>query len=47
MRTTPQHYLKIKEHTRKLLQKLKEESEKARLMLNVRKTKIMTTGILN
>jgi len=32
---------------RKLLQKLKEESEKARLMLNLKKTKVMMTGILN
>jgi len=32
---------------RKLLLKLKEESEKARLMLNLKKTKIMTTGLLN
>jgi hypothetical protein len=31
---------------RKLLKKLKEESEKARLMLNLKKTKIMTTGTL-
>jgi len=36
-----------KEDMRKLLQKLKEESEKAGLMLNRKKTKIMTTGILN
>jgi hypothetical protein len=32
---------------RKLQKKLKEESEKARLMLNLKKTKIVTTGILN
>jgi hypothetical protein len=32
---------------RKLLGKLKEESEKGGLMLNLKKTKIMTTGILN
>jgi len=32
---------------RKLLEKLKKESEKAGLMLNLKKTKIMTTGILN
>jgi hypothetical protein len=31
---------------RKLLKKIKEESEKARLMLNLKKTKIMTTGTL-
>jgi hypothetical protein len=31
---------------RKLLKKLKEESEKAGLMLNLRKTQIMTTGTL-
>ena len=36
-----------KEDMRKLLEKLKEESEKAGLMLNLKKTKIMTTGILN
>ena len=36
-----------KEYMRKLLEKLKEESEKAGLMLNLKKTKIMTTGILN
>jgi hypothetical protein len=35
-----------KENTRKLLQKLKEESEKAGLMPNLKKTKIMTTGPL-
>jgi hypothetical protein len=32
---------------KKLLKKLKEESEKAGLMLNLKKTKIMTTGTLN
>jgi hypothetical protein len=31
---------------RKLLKKLKEESEKARLMLNLKKTQIMTSGTL-
>jgi hypothetical protein len=31
---------------RKLLKKLKEESEKAGLMLNLKKTKIITTGTL-
>jgi hypothetical protein len=31
---------------RKLLKKLKEESEKAGLMLNLKKTKIMTKGPL-
>jgi hypothetical protein len=36
-----------KEDMRKLLKKLKEESEKAGLMLNLKKTKIMTTGTLN
>ena len=36
-----------KEYMRKLLEKLKEESEKAGLMLNLKKTKIMSTGILN
>jgi hypothetical protein len=36
-----------KEDMRKLLKKLKEESEKARPMLNLKKTKIMTTGTLN
>jgi len=36
-----------KEDMRRLLEKLREESEKARLMLNLKKTKIMTTGILN
>jgi hypothetical protein len=35
-----------KEEMRKLLKKLKEQSEKARLMLNLKKTKIMTTGPL-
>jgi hypothetical protein len=35
------------EDMRKLLKKLKEESEKAGLMLNLQKTKIMTTGTLN
>jgi len=34
-----------KEDMRKLLEKLKEEHEKARLMLNLKKTKIITTGI--
>jgi hypothetical protein len=32
---------------RKLLKKLKEESEKAGLTLNLKKTKIITTGTLN
>ena len=36
-----------KEGMRKLLKKLKEESEKAGLMLNLKKTKIMITGPLN
>jgi hypothetical protein len=36
-----------KEDMRKLLGKLKEECEKARMMLNLKKTKIITTGILN
>jgi hypothetical protein len=35
-----------KEDMRKLLKKIKEESEKTRLMLNLKKTKIMTTGTL-
>ena len=35
-----------KEDMRKLLKKLKEESEKAGLMLNLKKTQIMTTGTL-
>jgi pentose-5-phosphate-3-epimerase len=36
-----------KEDMEKLLKKLKEESEKAGLSLNLKKTKIMTTGTLN
>jgi len=36
-----------KEDSRKLLETLKEGIEKAGLMLNLKKTKIMTTGILN
>jgi hypothetical protein len=36
-----------KEDMKKLLKKLKEESEKAGLLLNLKKTKIMTTGTLN
>jgi hypothetical protein len=35
-----------KEDMRKLLKTLKEESEKAGLMLNLKKTKIMSTGPL-
>jgi hypothetical protein len=35
-----------KEDIRKLLKKIKEKSEKAGLMLNLKKTKIMTTGTL-
>ena len=35
-----------KEDMRKLLKKLKEESKKAGLMLNLKETKIMTTGPL-
>jgi hypothetical protein len=35
-----------KEDMRKLLKKLKEESEKAGMMLNLEKTRIMTTGPL-
>jgi hypothetical protein len=31
---------------RKLLKRIKEESEKARLLLNLKKTKTMTTGTL-
>jgi len=36
-----------KEDMEKLLKKLKEESEKAGLSLNLKKTRIMTTGTLN
>ena len=36
-----------KEYMEKLLKKLKEESEKAGLSPNLKKTKIMTTGALN
>jgi len=36
-----------KEDMEKLLKKLKEENEKAGLSLNLKKTKIMTTGTLN
>jgi hypothetical protein len=36
-----------KEDLKKTIKKLKEESEKARLMLNLKQTKIMTTGTLN
>jgi hypothetical protein len=36
-----------KEDMRKLLKMLKEGREKAGLMLNLQKTKIMTTGTLN
>jgi len=36
-----------KEDLKNLLKKIKEESEKAGLMLNLKKTKIMTTGTLN
>jgi hypothetical protein len=36
-----------KEELEKFLKKLKEESEKAGMMLNLKKTKIMTTGTLN
>jgi hypothetical protein len=46
MRTKPQFLTEDKEDMRKLLKKLKEESEKAGLMLNLKKTKIMTTGPL-
>jgi hypothetical protein len=36
-----------KEDMEKLLKQLKEESKKAGLSLNLKKTKIMTTGTLN
>ena len=36
-----------KEDMEKLLKKLKEDSEKAGLSLNLKKTKIITTGTLN
>ena len=36
-----------KEDMEKLLKKLKEESERGGLSLNLKKTKIMTTGTLN
>jgi hypothetical protein len=39
--------VKNKEDMGKLLKKLKEESAKAGLMVNLQKTKIMTTGTLN
>jgi ribosome-interacting GTPase 1 len=36
-----------KEDLKNLLKKIKEEGEKAGLMLNLKKTKILTTGTLN
>ena len=44
MQMIPPLWLKSKEELKSLLMKVKEESEKAGLKLNIPKTKIMTSG---
>ena len=44
MQMTPPLWQKVKEEVKSLLMKVKEESEKVGLMLNIKKTKIMASG---
>ena len=44
MQTTPHLMAKSEEELKSLLMKVKEESEKVGLKLNIRKTKIMASG---
>ena len=44
MQMTPPLWEKVKEELKSLLMKVKEESEKVGLKLNIQKTKIMASG---
>ena len=44
MQMTPHLWQKIEEELKSLLMKVKEESEKAGLILNIQKTKIITSS---
>ena len=44
MQMTPPLWQKVKEKLKSLLMKLKEESEKVALKLNIQKTKVMASG---
>ena len=44
MQMTPPLWQKVKRNSKSLLMKVKEESEKAGLKLNIQKTKIMASG---
>ena len=44
MQMTPPLWQKSEEELKRLLMKVKEESEKVGLQLNIQKTKIMTSG---
>ena len=44
MQMTPLLWQKVKEELKSLLMKVKEESEKVGLKLNIQKTKIMASG---
>ena len=44
MQMTPPFWQKVKEEVKSLLMKVKEESEKVGLKLNIQKTKIMASG---
>ena len=44
MQMTPPLWQKVKEELKSLLMKVKEESEKVGLKLNIQKTKIMASG---
>ena len=46
MQMTPPLWQKSEEELKSLLMKGKEESEKVGLMLNIQKTKIMTSGLI-
>ena len=44
MQMTPPLWQKVKKNLKRLLMKVKEESEKVGLKLNIQKTKIMASG---
>ena len=44
MQMTPPLWQKVKRNSKRLLMKVKEESEKVGLKLNIQKTKIMASG---
>ena len=46
MQITPPLWQKVKKELKRLLMKVKEESEKVGLKLNIQKTKIMASGLI-